>query len=55
MFPSNVEDLALKGTKDGKYQELITFVEGNQDWKTAPAHIAIYKSNMSEIGVEKVG
>ena len=55
MYPSNMEDLGEKGIKDEKYQELIRFVEGAQEWKTAPPHIVIYKSNISEIGVEKVG
>ena len=50
-----MEDLAIQGDSDDRYRELIKFVEGEQDWKTAPPHVSAYKSNISEIGVERIG
>ena len=55
IVPNNVQELANKGQSDNRYNSLIEFIEGEQNWEGVEDNIKSYQQAADEIRVEKFG
>ena len=55
VVPNNVQELANKGQSDARYNSLIEFIEGEQNWEGVEEDIKSYQQAADEIRVERFG